>query len=180
MVKLYKASVTKRQIQEVRNKLNLKLTELKKQLLKSYIKTRDEYVPGIQSDIAKLEKREHEFEEIEKTTSKLREFGADVDFFLASRQVNEKLLQDEEIVNSSIENIRGLHMDFSINKDIESFISKLSTIGDFVVQDVPYSVELKLLGGVRKTVITAPVDDIKHTQIINSQKVNTIKPTFLN
>jgi hypothetical protein len=100
---------------------------------------------------------------IEKTTSKLKEFGADVDFFLASRQVNEKLLQDEEIVNSSIENIRGLHMDFNINKDIESFISKLSTIGDFVVQDVPYSVELKHLGGVRKTVITAPVDDIKQT-----------------
>ena len=56
-----KEAEIKRQIQEVRNKLNLKLTELEKQLLKSYIKTRDEYVPGIQSDIAKLEKREHEF-----------------------------------------------------------------------------------------------------------------------
>lgn len=166
-----KQAEIKRQIQEVRNKLNQRLTELEKQLLTSYVKNRDEYVPRIQSDIAKLEKREHEFEDIEKTTTKLKEFGADVDFFLASRQVNEKLLEDEEIVNSSIENIRGLHIDFSINKDIESFISKLSKIGDFVVQDKPYSVELKRLIGVRKKPTTVtPVDDIKQTHIDHQQQ----------
>jgi uncharacterized protein YpuA (DUF1002 family) len=65
-----KEAEIKRQIQEVRNKLNLKLTELEKQLLKSYIKTRDEYVPGIQSDIAKLEKREPSYKQLEVKTNK--------------------------------------------------------------------------------------------------------------
>lgn len=167
-----KEAEARNQIHNIRIRFNKKLDELEKHLLKTYTEKRETIVPTIKENIVTLEKKEKEIVLIITNTTKIKEFGSDIDYFLAARQVTQKLLDEEDTVTTTFEKLRGVNAYFTLNSDIEQFVSKLNKIGDVFVEEVPCSINMKSLIGEKKR---STEKERQYTPIPEGKKVHVDK-----